>query len=333
MTRRLAWMAVVVLVVSVPVAVGAYLKFGAVVGSRVLTVRWTSLPIRYFVTNRDVAGVTAPQLEAAVQRAFARWTSVPGVALSSEFAGFTAEDPFVEEGASTFGFRLRADLDRTLGATRFTLRSGSADIIEADIFLNSNFPWSVTDGGQSGRFDVESIAVHEIGHLIGLAHSMLGETELLDGDRRRVLAKRAVMFPIAYPSGNIEDRTLEADDRAGAADIYGTAEFERATGAISGRVTLNGNGLFGAHVTAFNPKTAETVASFSLNQQGEFVVSGLVPGLYVVRVEPLDDADLDSFFGDDTVVNTGFAPTYFAKLVAVPAGGSGASIEVKVKAR
>ena len=141
------------------------------------------------------------------------------------------------------------------------------------------------------------------------------------------------MFPIAYPSGNVEDRTLEADDRAGAVDIYGTPDLERTTGAISGRVTLNGAGLFGAHVTAFNPSTAETVASFSLNQQGEFVIASLAPGLYVVRVEPLDDADVDSFFGDDMAVNTGFAPAYFSKLVAVPAGGAAPSIEIKVRAK
>jgi hypothetical protein len=331
--KRLGWLAVLAAVLAVPVGLHAYLKFGVQVGNRVENVRWTSLPVRYFVTNRDVAGVTAPQLQAALDRAFSRWTAVPGTVLSNQFAGFTNAEPSLEDGASTIGFRLRADLDRTLGATRFTVREGTADILEADIFLNSSFSWSVADGGETGRFDVESIAVHEIGHMIGLAHSMIGETELVDAGRRRVLGKRAVMFPIAYPSGNVEDRTLEADDRAGAIDIYGAPELDRATGAISGRVTLNGAGLFGAHVTAFNPSTSETVASFSLNQQGDFVIASLVPGLYVVRVEPLDDADVDSFFGEDMAVNTGFAPAYFSKLVAVPAGGAAPTIEIKVRAK
>ena len=174
---------------------------------------------------------------------------------------------------------------------------------------------------------------HEIGHLLGLGHSALGETELLDATRRRVLAKRAVMFPIAYPSGNIEDRTIEADDRAGLLDLYGTGDADRRLGSIAGKVTLNGAGIFGAHVTAFNPSTGALVGTFSLSETGDFVMTGLEPGLYVVRVEPLDDADVDSFFDDDTTVNIDFRVAYAAKLVSVPAGGSSGTFEIKVQAK
>lgn len=331
--RRAAFVLAALGVVAAATAgVDAYLKLGTQVGTRVVSLRWNQ-QIRYFITNRDVAQVTAVDLQSALARAFAQWTGVDGAGVSSQFVGFTGADPFVRDNASVIGFQSRADLDRTLGATTFTINTTTGEVVESDIFLNSTFAWSSAAAGVAGRFDVESILVHEVGHLVGLGHSALGETELLDSTRRRVLSKRAVMFPIAYPSGNIEDRTIEIDDRAGLLDIYGNSESDRRLGSIAGRVTLNGAGIFGAHVTAFNPSTRAIVGGFSLNDAGEFVITALEPGLYVVRVEPLDDADVGSFFDDDTTVNMNFRPTYAASLVAVPAGGSAGRVEIRVRAK
>jgi hypothetical protein len=170
-----------------------------------------------------------------------------------------------------------------------------------------------------------------MGHFLGLGHSALGETELRSGGGRTVLGKRAVMFPIAYQPGSVVDRTLQADDVAGITDVYGTPEAFQGLGAIQGRVTLNGTGVFGAHVTAFNPATGDLVSGFTLTDQGEFVIAALKPGQYIVRVEPLDDADLDGFFDTDTPVNVNFQVTYYSRQVAVPAGGAGNSIVIKVR--
>ena len=84
----------------------------------------------------------------------------------------------------------------------------TARIIEADILFNTRMPWSVADSGRGGRFDVESIALHEIGHLFGLGHSALGETELLPSGRRRLMAAETVMFPLAFGVGSVLGRTL-----------------------------------------------------------------------------------------------------------------------------
>ena len=84
---------------------------------------------------------------------------------------------------------------------------------------------------------------------------------------------------------------LQPDDRAGINDLYPTAEFSEQTSSIGGRITKNGSGVFGAHVAAFNLETGALVGGFSLESDGTYVVAGLSPGSYVVRVEPLDDAD------------------------------------------
>ena len=332
MMRRVLTVLALTAVALGPASLDAYLKLGTEITSgRVVGIQWEDMPIRYFVTNRDVPGVSSAQLQAAVDRAFSSWSDVPGVQLSAQFAGFVNANPAELDGATVIGFRARPELDRVLGAASFDIDDVTGEILESDIFFNSAFEWSVAANGDQNRFDVESIALHEVGHLLGLGHSALGETEARSDGGRTVLGKRAVMFPIAYPRGNIEDRTLEADDRSGIADIYGTSDTRRRLGAISGRVTLNGTGIFGAHVTAFNQKTGDFVGGFSLNSRGDFVIAGLAPGLYVVRVEPLDDADTDSFFDEETVVNISFRPTYFSKLVAVPTAGSSGAIEIKVQ--
>jgi len=309
----------------------AYLKLGTLTPNGVVGVRWTR-PIEYFVTNRDTDGVTAPQLQATIDRVLSNWISVPGVELTHAFVGFTGTEPFAADGVSVVGFRSRPELERTLAAATFEFDELTGQIIESDIFFNTAFAWSTADGGQAGRYDLESVGLHEVGHLLGLGHSALGETEMTSSGGRRVLGKRAVMFPIAYPPGNIEDRTLEADDRAGIGDIYQSraAAVAAGTGTISGRVILNGVGLFGAHITAFHTTSGDMISGFSLNAGGEFAIGSLAPGLYVVRVEPLDDADATSFFGEEDSVNADFKPAYYPKLVAVPRGGSGPRVDIQV---
>jgi hypothetical protein len=319
------------MIVSSP-ALQAYLKLGTQVGNSVVSIEWTQMPINYRITNRAVTGVSASQLQGSVAESFDEWASAGQVELSAQFAGFTNIEPSVSDGLTVIGFQSRPEDDRTLGATNFQINAQTGAIVASDIFLNSFFPWSVAESGQASRFDVESIMVHEIGHLLGLGHSALGETTS-SGGGRSVQGKRAVMFSIAYGSGTVEDRTLEADDIAGIRDIYGTSEARSSLGAISGRVTLNGSGIFGAHLTAINIATGEMVGGFSLNTSGDFVIGALPPGIYVVRAEPLDDADIDSFFDDVPPVELDFRATYHSKQVAVPAGGTSGNIEIRVRAK
>jgi hypothetical protein len=330
MIVRLRIALVLAAIVAAAPALSAYLPLGTNINGQSVLTRWASMPIRYFVTNRDADGVSAPQLQAAVAASFSTWSQVPTASLSASFAGFTNAEPVRDDGATVIGFQAHDELERTLGVTTFTLDKTTGALVEADIFLNSMFAWSVAPAGESNKFDAQSTLTHEIGHLIGLGHSLLGETVLRAEGGRRVIAKRSVMFPIAYAVGTILDRTLQDDDVAAVSATYPTGQFLNSTGSVAGKVTLDGTGVFGAHVVAVNTKTGQTVGAFTLNSQGQFSMDGLEPGIYVVRVEPIDDADVGSFFSDDTKVDVNFKAAFYAKLVAVPVGGSGAPIEVKV---
>jgi hypothetical protein len=332
MRRHLVGVLVASLVAGVTTPAEAYLKLGGRAGGRTVTLRWGSMPVEYFVTDRSGGGVSASQMQQAIARGFAAWEAVETAAVSSGFMGFTGANPGSGDGRTTLGFASRPDLDRVLGATTFFVDDVSGEVIESDIFFNSTFDWSVASSGEAGRFDVESIAVHEIGHLLGLAHSALGETEVRPGGRR-VLGAESVMFPVAFSAGTTEGRTLKADDAAGLSDIYPTDDFRQTTGSVSGRVTKAGRGIIGAHVIAFNPRTGRMVAGSSLTSEGAFTIAGLEPGPHVLRVEPLDDGDLDSFFDASLGVDVDFRPKFFERLVVVPRDGGTRNVEIAVQGK
>lgn len=324
----------VVLVSALQAPAHAYLKLGSDVNGRTISLLWPArTPVRYFISDQGVDGVSVPQFREAVGRGFDAWQAVETASVGFEFGGFVGGRPLDQDGANVIGFASRPDLERTLASTSFLIDTRTGEILESDIFFNSTFRWSVAPGGEAGRFDVQSIATHESGHFLGLGHSLLGETEPRPTGGRRLLASGAVMFPIAFTAGNIVDRDLTADDIAGVSDIYPDGKFRRTTGTLQGTVTRNAKGIFGAHVVAFNLRSGDMVGGFSLDDIGAFAIAGLAAGTYIVRIEPLDDGDVESFFENPSAVDADFKATYYQRLVTVPEGGGSVRIAVEVAAK
>lgn len=71
----------------------------------------------------------------------------------------------------------------------------------SDIDINANYSWA--NGAAPGRYDVQTIVLHEIGHSVGLDHS--GNSN-------------AVMYAYAYT--NTTKRSLHSDDINGVQSIY-----------------------------------------------------------------------------------------------------------------
>ena len=323
----LALVGVLAVLSSVPTS--AYLKFGYTIAGQSVVLRWPEgRAVSYFVGTRGGGGISAGEFNDAIARAFGTWEAVPTSAIRFTQAGATDRDLSDNDGVTHLAFSNRPELDRTLGATSYTIDVASGVLLEADVFFNAAFPWSVAPAGQAGRFDLESIATHEIGHLLGLGHSGLGETEVV-GTGRRVLSAGAVMFPIAFSPGNIDGRRLEADDIAGVSDIYPDGTFRQATGSISGRVRKNGVGVFGAHVVAMHLRSGALVGGFTLDDSGAFVLAGLEPGPVVLRVEPLDDGDVASFI-ENPRVDVDFQVAFSPRAVFVPRGGNVPEITIDV---
>lgn len=311
---------------------GAYLHLSAPAATGTTELRWRQLPARWFATDRGVPGVPASAFQTAVARAFDTWQAVPTASVSFQFGGFTGASPFDDDGVSAFGFEDAPELERVLGSTSFVVDVVTGEVVEADVFFNTRFTWSVAQAGDPDAFDLQSVATHEIGHFLGLGHSALGETEVLAAGGRRVLASGAVMFPISFGRGNIADRTLQPDDVAGVSELYPDGDLERRFGGVQGRVRLGGRAVIGAHVVAFNPRTGAMVGGFSLGREGEFAIAGLEPGPHVIRVEPLDDAEVESFF-TGSGIERNFRPVVHRQLLVAPRGGSTAPVDIEVVPR
>lgn len=327
--RAVALVLTMVVVLSHPVQ--GYLHFTSSRGGQTVTLKWQRTPVRWFALDRGIPGVSASEFQAVMARAFATWQAVPTASISFEFGGFTGSEPFDDDGASVLGFQPEPGMERVLGATGFLIDTLTGEIVESDIFFNSVMPWSTAQGGEAARFDLESVAVHEIGHLLGLGHSALGETEPRPDGGRRVLGSGSVMFPISLGAGITHHRELQPDDIAGVSDLYPDGDFRKGTGTARGRVTRNGTGVIGAHVIAFHPATGRLIAGFTLNREGEFQIAGLPPGPHVIRVEPIDDADTESFFSGRDAVDVGFEVTFHNRLFIAPAGGAGERFIVAVR--
>jgi len=87
----------------------------------------------------------------------------------------------------------------------------SGRIIDCDLVFNDGLSWSTSNNPSSYRYDVESIALHELGHFLSLC-DLYGD--LSDG----VYDTGKVMY--GYGNPGTKKRSLHADDIAGIQWIY-----------------------------------------------------------------------------------------------------------------
>jgi Matrixin len=162
--------------------------------------RWDVLPVEQ---NYNPSGQPTSAAQTALTNTHGAWSSVSGSTYRITFGGTTSRCPsLVKECPGRQLFDGNNDVGwaglsgNTLGVTWY-----STSIDEADMAMNTRFAWSTGCVQQPNRIDMQTVFLHENGHVAGLDHSS---------------STSAVM----YPSYQTARCTLAADDRAGIAALY-----------------------------------------------------------------------------------------------------------------
>jgi hypothetical protein len=131
---------------------------------------------------------------------------------------------------------------------------------------------TVIDQGLSGRYSSGEAffltVVHELGHTLGLQHTIA--SSVMSTEVTRATTKSSPLSP---------------DDIAGISLLYPTQNFASLFGSITGTVTIAGNGVGLASVAAISANGPAVTAL--TNPDGTYRIDGLAPGGYQLYVHPL----------------------------------------------
>jgi len=210
-------------------------------------------------------------LVSQVRQALATWDAVPTSSLRVGFGGVldgplegstpAAEIVFEELPPGVLGFGG--------SKVRGEAREDFVPILRSQVVVSDNLADSQ---GPSFSERFYNTLVHEIGHALGLQHSLAGSALSQEPTRSTTRA-----------------RPLELDDVAGLSALYPTEEFRALTGAIEGIVRFDdGAPVALASVAALN-RGGQIVTALTA-PDGRYRIEGLLPGDYTLYAQPLPPA-------------------------------------------
>jgi len=177
---------------------------------------WTdSQHISYELYNVPSAFVSS------LEESFNVWAEIGGVNLGFDKANSSVE-PQSRDGRNSIawvdtGWRELAfsPPPNALAVTLSSFSSSSGQVVDADIYFNSEFfDWGVVESEDDyDLVDVQNIATHEIGHLLGLDHS---SEDFFESEFNLY---EATMY-YASGSGETFRRVPKIDDEYGALNLY-----------------------------------------------------------------------------------------------------------------
>jgi len=227
----------------------------------------------FFVSDKGpdklAAGDSFAALLSEIRLAAKTWSNVDASALRFEFGGLVSQQttqatPGVDvvfgdlpAGVIAMGGPTVRSAMVTRDGASFVPITRSVLVLPKDL---SQYPSS------SDAFFLT--VVHEFGHTLGLQHTLTSSAMSTEVTRSTT---RAV--------------PLAADDVAGLSLLYPKGDLAGTVATISGRVTLNGQGVHLASVVAL--ETSGSAVSALADPDGYYKITGLPPGQYYLYVHPL----------------------------------------------
>jgi hypothetical protein len=166
--------------------------------------------------------------------------------------------------------------------------SGGGSITDADVLFNGR-AFQFTTAGAPGRYDVQDVATHELGHLLGLDHSPWAG---------------ATMYPFVDPTILLH-RSLSQDEVHGLRACYPAGTSARIHGVL---YHSNGRPVKGAQVVALDSAGRPCAGALSSNSGG-WRLYGLDPGSYTLYAMPVDGPVTARNFGAGHSVQIDFRRT------------------------
>lgn len=249
----------------------------SVISGQVVTAKWAQpLSIPWRMNPTQTSNITGtPSVDSAFRQAFQTWAAVPTATIAFAEGPVTFAGKPGLDGVNLITANVTATEWAVYGIdaisfTNVTTSVTTGQLVEADIVFNPNVQFSTAAVTPFNISDLQAVATHEIGHLLGLDHSPLAS---------------AVMFPLA--AGRLFSRTLTADDTIGVSALYPTAAFT-ARGSINGTIrTMSNVGVFGAIVVAVG-QNGQPFAATITDPDGKYSITGLPAGNYTLLAEPMD---------------------------------------------
>jgi Matrixin len=300
------------------------------VGTNSIAVQWSTAlgtnPQTILTTDQSATG-RLNEIETVIQQSENVWSSVAATSLSagtfSPLTRASTANICGADGVNSICFD-QPDMGFTPGVLAFT-RVITADainiqlgnvvstevgqILDADIYFNPSdanvtFATPSALGANPKAYDLESLMVHEFGHLLGFSHSGVWSAIMYP------FAAAPGTFPGQRPTAQTPDAPLADDDRTGLRTLYPDANDTTYVGSISGRVVpanplslpaspAGVTGIFGAHVVAVDVSDGNVIAGTlggwsctapgPVQFDGSYIIQHLPVGhSYSVYAEALD---------------------------------------------
>ena len=219
--------------------------------------RWTS-PFIPIVIRTNSQTMNSVDVQTIIQNSMAQWNAASPTKIVPVTSSVN-EIRFLQD-FSKYGSGI-------IGITELS-HNEAGGVYKGLIHLNEeNFVFSATQAFQSStsRIFLGNVITHELGHLMGLAHS-----EVLD----------ASMFYAGFRGQS----SIAFDDRAGILQKYDAVNFGSISGYVKGGSHI---GVLGVHVQAISRSSGE-IASTITDENGAFTLGGLdLQDTYYIYTSPL----------------------------------------------
>lgn len=152
--------------------------------------------------NQSGAAATffAPNTATTTNKNFATMDSF----FDSELGIYWIENWYSEVGSSALAVTQFFAARRNVGTANEYM-----EIVHADILFNADFSFSIN--GTMGSYDLPSVALHELGHVLGLKHES---------------TTTSIMYP--YLGAGVLHRALQAIDKSNISELYGSSRVNSA---------------------------------------------------------------------------------------------------------